>query len=174
MQDSAPAHAAKGTIEDLRQRGIFCMQWPSYSPDLNPIEMVWNWMKDWIQANYDENDLRSYPTLRTAITEAWEAVPESYLEALLQEMPIRCQAVIEANGMHTRYGHKPIELVLIGRFLGTLYSLRQGRIRGVVSLHGVASAELTLFMPPTVVVVLDREVKCPAPDIIPQTTKSGE
>ena len=42
MQDSAPCHVAKGTIEDLKERGIICIRWPTFSPDLNPIEMVWN------------------------------------------------------------------------------------------------------------------------------------
>jgi DDE superfamily endonuclease len=102
MQDSAPAHAAKGTIEDLRERGIVCIQWPSYSPDLNPIETVWNWMKDWIQDHYDD-ELRGYDELRTAILAAWEAVPTAYLTELLEGMPARCQAVIDANGEHTRY-----------------------------------------------------------------------
>jgi DDE superfamily endonuclease len=102
MQDSVPAHAARGTIKDLQERGIYCIQWPSFSPNLNPIEMVWNWMKDWIQDHYDDN-LRGYDQLREAITAAWNAVPESYLLELLESMPARCQAVIDANGMHTRY-----------------------------------------------------------------------
>ena len=102
MQDSAPAHVAKGTIQDLQERGIVCIRWPAYSPDLNPIEKVWNWMKDWIQERYDDN-LRGYDELREAITAAWNAVPVAYLNELLEEMPARCQAVVDANGMHTRY-----------------------------------------------------------------------
>jgi transposase len=102
MQDSAPAHSAKGTLEYLRERGIICIQWPSYSPDSSPIETVWNWMKDWIQEHHN-NNLRTYDGLRAAILAAWEAVDAAYLLELLQSMPARCQAVIDANGMHTRY-----------------------------------------------------------------------
>jgi len=46
MQDHAPGHAAKATIEDLHERGIHVIRWPAFSPDLNPIETVWNKMKD--------------------------------------------------------------------------------------------------------------------------------
>jgi transposase len=102
MQDSAPCHVAKGTIKDLEERGIICIRWPAFSPDLNPIEMVWNWMKDWIQERYDDR-LRGYDELREAIIAAWDAVPDAYLNQLLEEMPAKCQAVIDANGLHTRY-----------------------------------------------------------------------
>jgi transposase len=66
MQDSAPAHATKGTIKDLSERGINCIKWPSFPPDLNPIEMVWNRMKDWIQNHFDDT-LLSYDELRMAV-----------------------------------------------------------------------------------------------------------
>jgi hypothetical protein len=69
---------------------------------LNPIEMVWNRMKDWIQEQFDDK-LYSYDALRVAITAAWEAIDEGYLTELLESMPQRCQAVIAADGNHTRY-----------------------------------------------------------------------
>jgi transposase len=48
IQDNAPSHVARGTREELENRGIHYEKWPAFSPDLSPIEAVWNWMKDWI------------------------------------------------------------------------------------------------------------------------------
>lgn len=101
MQDSAPAHGSRDTYEDLEERGISVMHWPAYSPDLNPIETVWNWMKDWIQDNRGE--ISGYDAIREALNAAWNALPAEFLQGLIEEMPQRCQAVIDANGMHTKY-----------------------------------------------------------------------
>ena len=46
IQDGAPSHRAAATIEDLNQRGITILELPPYSSDLNPIEALWNTMKD--------------------------------------------------------------------------------------------------------------------------------
>ena len=35
--------------------------------------------------------------------EAWEALPDSLFMACLESMPRRVQAVIEADGWHTKY-----------------------------------------------------------------------
>ncbi|KAK8038141.1 transposable element tc1 transposase [Apiospora phragmitis] len=103
MQDGAPAHSASGTILDLQERGIQTIQWPPYSPDLNPIEMCWNWMKDYFEDKYGLIEKPSYDRLRIWVKEAWVELPDDYLQSLLQSMPERCMAVIEANGMHTKY-----------------------------------------------------------------------
>ena len=46
MQDGAPCHAARNTMRNLRAAEIEPIFWPPFSPDLNPIESVWNMMKD--------------------------------------------------------------------------------------------------------------------------------
>ncbi len=40
MQDNAPGHAKKETVEELISHGIQFLKWLPFSPDLNPIENV--------------------------------------------------------------------------------------------------------------------------------------
>jgi transposase len=54
MQDGAPGNSVAYTLEELRERGIHPMFWPSLSPDLNPIEAVWNKMRDWMEAHHPD------------------------------------------------------------------------------------------------------------------------
>ena len=98
MQDGAPGHAGGSTRTELAERGIRVMVWPPYSPDLNPIETIWNLMKDYIAENYPEK--LSYDRLRDAVRDAWDQITEEYLGNLIAEMGARYQAVIDA---HTRY-----------------------------------------------------------------------
>ena len=103
MQDGAPAHSATDTTKELEERGITVICWPPYSPDLNPIETCWDWMKDYIEEKYGLEENPSYNKLRVYVKEAWEALPDAFLQEQLATMPDRCKAVIAANGMHTKY-----------------------------------------------------------------------
>jgi hypothetical protein len=107
MQDNASCHRSKETQENLRIRQIPYIKWPRYSPDLNLIEHVWNWMKNWIQKHYFAAyyDASKIPLLqlRRIIWEAWEAVPVDFIMKLYNSWWERCQAVIDANGGPTRY-----------------------------------------------------------------------
>ena len=58
-------------------------------------------MKNYLQANYPEN--MSYDRLREAVKDAWDKVGRSEFEELIQSMPARCQAVIDADGLFTKY-----------------------------------------------------------------------
>ena len=64
-------------------------------------------MKDWIQEHYWRVQYNpsqiSLDQLRQIIWEAWEAVPESYIEYLMEGWWTRCQAVIDADGGPTKY-----------------------------------------------------------------------
>ncbi|EED11520.1 conserved hypothetical protein [Talaromyces stipitatus ATCC 10500] len=51
VQDGAPGYGAQSTIQELEKGGVHMVRWPPFSPDLNLIEMVWNWMKNYLQVN---------------------------------------------------------------------------------------------------------------------------
>ena len=103
MQDGASGHSAASTQEDLRDRGITFIDWPPYSPDLNPIEILWFYIKNHIQGRYPHLEELLYETLKQAVREVWDIIGKEMLEELIQSMQARCQAVITANGMYTKY-----------------------------------------------------------------------
>ena len=58
-------------------------------------------MKNYLQDNYPET--MSYDTLRAAVKDTWEKVGQHEFMDLIQSMKERCQAVIDANGLFTKY-----------------------------------------------------------------------
>lgn len=45
----------------------------------------------------------SFERLQDVIADEWEKVYKELLKSLVHSMPKRCQAVINANGWHTKY-----------------------------------------------------------------------
>ena len=102
MQDNAPSHRARRIINHLLTNGVKILKWPAYSPALNPIENLWVIMKDWIADNYPEYT-ENQEENRQIVQEAWDHINPDILYNLAASMPERMQAVIDANGMHTKY-----------------------------------------------------------------------
>jgi hypothetical protein len=104
MQDNAPGHAAKETKQLLHDFAVVIVNWPPFPPDLNPIETVWKYMKNYLEDTYGDYAFGSYNIQRERVLEAWEEVVTSgLLIELIKSMPQRMQAVIDAEGRFTKY-----------------------------------------------------------------------
>lgn len=84
--------------EQLQLRSL---RWPSRSPDMNPIEHVWDFLKRSIQR--ENPPPQNVAQLRQAITVAWQRLPQDFLRRLILGMPRRVAALLRARGCHTRY-----------------------------------------------------------------------
>src|SRR5690606_21825087 len=100
MQDGAPCHSAKSTIAYLREHHINLLKdHPPSSPDLNPIEHVWAYIK----RSMDTKNIKNAQDLFARVKKEWDAMPISFLGNLISSMPNRIEAVREAEGGNTNY-----------------------------------------------------------------------
>lgn len=101
QQDNDSKHEAKRTFQWFEDKAIEVLGWPAQSPDLNPIEHLWNHVK---------KQLKKYPQapkgvhqLWERVVEEWEAIEPEVCQKLIESMPARIEAVIKAKGGHTKY-----------------------------------------------------------------------
>lgn len=108
MQDNAPIHTAQPVASFFQDEGIPTIDWPPYSPDLNPIEHTWFRLKEQVLLQHPElSDMgdtnEAFQALGDALIEAWEALPNNLFESLGESMQNRVKAVITSRGWHTKY-----------------------------------------------------------------------
>uniref|UniRef100_A0A0K8VY49 Transposable element Tcb1 transposase n=1 Tax=Bactrocera latifrons TaxID=174628 RepID=A0A0K8VY49_BACLA len=99
MQDNDPKHASKLVKQWFKKERVQVMEWPSQSPDLNPIEHLWADLKKRIgpfkASNKDE--------LWAQIQKSWNSIPKSVCSNLVHSMHRRCEEVMRQGGGSTRY-----------------------------------------------------------------------
>jgi len=76
------------------------LYWPAQGPDLNPIENVWGIMKRNITT---QNIAKSVQELEKQLLNEWWSIPQETINELIDSMPSRVQAVIDAHGGPTKY-----------------------------------------------------------------------
>ena len=92
MQDNAPIHTAKIIKNWFCGQGISLMDWPPYSPNLNPIEHAWAKLKEHIYLIHPE--LESFSgtkkqlkeLLFKAMEDAWKSLGQEFFDGLVRSM----------------------------------------------------------------------------------------
>lgn len=99
QQDGASCHTAKSTMNWLRDNRIEVIDWPSSSPDLNPIENLWGIMKKKLR-----NDRpTTKDELREKLQKIWDEISKEECQHLISSMSQRVDAVVRAKGEVTKW-----------------------------------------------------------------------
>lgn len=81
----------------------YTVEWLPISPDLNPVENLLTWVKNWLELNYYNMRNSRSQELKEAILRAWEAVPEDRLMSLSVSMYNRMWDVRNNGGREQDY-----------------------------------------------------------------------
>lgn len=101
MQDGASSHTAND-IQNWHQRnGINLLSWPAQSPDLNPIENVWSWLRQELWNRRAE--IRNSNDVWRLTVEIFNSMSETFIRKLYDSIPERIEAVLRLKGNRTSY-----------------------------------------------------------------------
>lgn len=107
QQDNDPKHTAHETTILLEQHCPSILDWPSYSPDLNPIENLWSIMKRNVEKEVNKLVLKHKPitifVFEEIIQKEWENITPELCLNLVNSMPARLEEVIAKNGDKINY-----------------------------------------------------------------------
>lgn len=101
QQDNARPHTARLTMDFLNRHNVHVLPWPAKSPDLNPIEHLWDHIGRQIRRR--PRQAANIRELEQAIHDEWRNIPNDVIRRLTFSMRRRVLACINANGGHTRY-----------------------------------------------------------------------
>ncbi|CAM4941103.1 unnamed protein product [Rotaria socialis] len=94
MQDNAPPHTSKYSMKWFKDNNINVLKWPASSPDLNPIENLW----DYIDKELKKLKPTNAGQLQTMIEDLWIGVTAMRCKKLVDTMPRRMKQCILARG----------------------------------------------------------------------------
>ena len=125
QDDNARPHRARGVNDFLQQSGVNRMEWPACSPDLNPIENLWDGLDRKVRSNNPPP--RDAQHLFQMLQAEWQALPQRIFTNLVNSMRTRCVECQNSHGGYMHYwtfGSIQIPCFVISITLGNQISIR--------------------------------------------------
>ena len=101
QHDNDPKHKSKVALSALKKLGINVLDWPSQSPDMNPIEHLWDYL---------DRELRKVNKRFSSKEGLWDALQTilaekhtEYCQKLISSMPRRVNDLKKAKGFSTKW-----------------------------------------------------------------------
>ncbi|GFS54208.1 transposable element Tcb1 transposase [Trichonephila clavipes] len=101
MDDNCRPHRANQVEDFLFEEGIVRMEWPACSPDMNPIEHVWDALGRRVAGR--QPPPQTLQELERALLEEWNRILQLVINSLIASMPHRCSTLLAVRGNHTPY-----------------------------------------------------------------------
>jgi hypothetical protein len=100
MHDNARPHTAAVTRRFLANNNVNVLDWPANSPDLNPIEHIWDELGRRARQNHVINTVRD---LSAALQVEWNNLAANDVQRYVDSMRQRVLTCIGQRGGHMRY-----------------------------------------------------------------------
>ncbi|KAK7092267.1 hypothetical protein V1264_008043 [Littorina saxatilis] len=101
QDDNARPHRVRVVNDFLQQSGVNRMEWPACSPDLNPIENLWDELDRKVRSNLPPP--RVVQHLYQMLQAEWQALPQRIFTTLVNSMRTRCVECQNSQGGYTHY-----------------------------------------------------------------------
>lgn len=102
QDDNAKPHRGHSVTSVVRESRIPILPWPSRSPDLSPIEHVWDQLGRKLRTSYPHPPT-SLSSLTERLVEQWNLLDQADLDKLCDSMPNRIKTCLAMRGGHTPY-----------------------------------------------------------------------
>ena len=99
QHDNDPKHKPHIVMKWLDEKGVERLKWPSFSPDLNPIQRIWDEVERWTRKEKPKNEFE----LKQALLKVWYNIGNDITKKLIGSVPNRLHEVIRMNGYPIRY-----------------------------------------------------------------------
>ena len=99
LMDNHPVHKSLNSPKFYKEKDIKVIDFPPYSPDLNPIENIWGKIKKQIM----KKEYQTLTVLMKDIEKEWDSITDNQLKNYSSSMKDRIHNCLLLEGMITKY-----------------------------------------------------------------------